>query len=66
METASSFKKKTTQLFVIIPYGHLINQLKYKAAEYGNNIELVDESFTSKCSFLDKEQIDHNSTYLGK
>lgn len=59
-------RKKTTQIFVIIPFHRLINLLKYKAAEQGINVELIDESHTSKCSFLDNEPICHHSTYLGK
>ena len=59
-------RRKTTQLFVIIPFYHLIKLLKYKAAEHGIIIDLIDESYTSKCSFLDNEPIRHHSSYLGK
>ena len=59
-------RKKTTQLFVIIPFHYLIRLLTYKAAEQGISVELVDESHTSKCSFLDNESICHHTTYLGK
>jgi putative transposase len=45
-------RKKTTQLFVIIPFHLLVQLLMYKAAEVGITVELVDESYTSKCSFL--------------
>ncbi len=59
-------RRKTTQLFVIIPFHHLIGLLTYKAAEQGIEVELIDESHTSKCSFLDNEPICHHSNYLGK
>ncbi|MCG3226663.1 MAG: transposase [Candidatus Heimdallarchaeota archaeon] len=59
-------KRKTSQLFVLIPFYHLINLLLYKAAEKGITVELVDESFTSKCSFLDNESIQHHTAYKGK
>ena len=59
-------RRKTTQLFVIIPFLRLINLLKYKAAEQGIRIELIDESHSSKCSFLDNESIRHHDIYLGK
>ena len=59
-------RRKTTQLFVIIPFHRLINLLRYKAAEQGITVELIDESHTSKCSFLDNESIQHHNTYLGK
>ena len=59
-------KRKTTQLFVIIPFHNLIRLLTYKAAEQGITVDLVDESYTSKCSFLDNEPICHHSSYLGR
>ena len=59
-------KRKTSQLFDLIPFNHLINLLLYKAAEKGITVELVDESFTSKCSFLDNESIQHHTAYKGK
>jgi putative transposase len=59
-------RRKTTQLFVLIPFHHLIRLLTYKAAEQGIKVELIDESHTSKCSFLDNEPICHHPTYLGK
>jgi IS605 OrfB family transposase len=59
-------RKKTTQLFVLIPFYHLIRLLRYKAEEQGITIELIDESYTSKCSFLDNEEIYEHSSYMGK
>jgi putative transposase len=40
--------------------------LEYKAEEVGVQIITVDESYTSKCSFLDLEPIQKYTTYLGK
>jgi len=60
-----SLRKKVTQLFVSIPFYQLISLLRYKAAEKGIIVELIDESYTSKCSFLDNEPISHHS-YIGK
>lgn len=59
-------RKKTTQLFVIIPFHHLISLLEYKAAEEGIDIVLVDESYTSKCSFLDNEPVQKQTSYQGR
>ena len=59
-------RKKTTQLFVIIPFQKLISLLEYKAAEEGIVVVLVEESHTSKCSFLDNESIQHHASYRGK
>ncbi|MCE7738605.1 MAG: transposase [Candidatus Heimdallarchaeota archaeon] len=49
------FQKKTTQMFVTIPFLKLINMLKYKGAEEGIIVEIMPEEYTSKCSFLDNE-----------
>ena len=59
-------RKKTTQMFVIIPFHQLINLLEYKAAEEGIKVELVEEDYTSKCSFLDNEPVQKHSLYKGK
>jgi len=59
------FQKKTTQMFVTIPYLRIINMLKYKAAEVGIKVELIPEEYTSKCSFLDNEFPSKKSTYAG-
>ena len=58
--------KKNTQNFVTIPYNKLIQQLEYKAAEQGIMVIKQEESFSSKCSFLDNESIEHHRKYLGR
>jgi putative transposase len=58
--------KKNNQNFVQIPFNMLINQIYYKGQEYGINVVKQEESYTSKCSFLDNEEIDKHETYLGK
>lgn len=45
--------KRNTQNFVTIPYYKLIHQLVYKATEQGITVIKQDESYSSKCSFLD-------------
>ncbi len=57
---------RNNQIFVLIPYQKIINQLTYKAEEEGIAVELVEENHTSKCSFLDNEAIEHHEQYLGK
>ena len=59
-------RKKTTQLFVIVPFNRLIALLSYKAEERGIAVELVEESYTSKCSFLDNEFPQKYTKYRGK
>ena len=58
--------KKTTQMFVTIPFLKIINQLKYKGEECGIKVELIPENHTSKCSFLDNEFPQKRQTYAGK
>jgi len=58
--------KINNQKFVQIPFFKLINQIKYKSELVGIDIIIEGESFTSKCSFLDKEPIKKHKNYMGK
>ena len=58
--------KKKNQSFVNIPFITLIKQLEYKCKLEGINFILTEESYTSKCSFLDNEEVCKHNTYLGK
>ncbi|MFX0051640.1 MAG: RNA-guided endonuclease InsQ/TnpB family protein [Candidatus Hermodarchaeota archaeon] len=58
--------KKHAQNFVTIPYYRLIHQLEYKAVEQGIKVIQQEESYSSKCSFLDDEPIEHHTNYLGR
>jgi putative transposase len=40
--------------------------LKYKCEKHGINITTHEESYTSKCSFLDNEEIKKHDEYQGK
>ena len=59
-------RKKITQLFVVIPFDKIIQVLKYKAEEHGIVVLRIEESYTSKCSFLDNEYPKKRDKYLGK
>ena len=58
--------KKNNQNFVSIPYSLLINMLRYKLEEKGGVLIELNEAYTSKCSFLDNEEICKHETYKGK
>ena len=58
--------KRNNQNFVSIPHAEFINQLKYKAKLSGIEVIITEESYTSKCSFLDNEEIKKHETYKGK
>jgi putative transposase len=57
--------KRTNQSFVQIPFLMLLNMLRYKCALAG--ILVVDrrEDYTSKCSFIDNEDICKKEKYAG-
>lgn len=57
---------KMNQTFVSIPYNRLIEMLQYKCKLKGFKVVLINEAYTSKCSFLDNELICKHETYKGK
>jgi IS605 OrfB family transposase len=58
--------KRNNQTFTQIPFVELIKKVKYKAEEEGIEVELRDEAYTSRCSFLDDEPIGRHDNYVGK
>lgn len=44
----------------------MISQIQYKSKLIGIELIVEDESFTSKCSFLDNEPIEKHKIYKGK
>jgi putative transposase len=58
--------KANNQNFVQIPHARLINMVSYKLEMVGIPTKLQQESHTSKCSFLDDEQVRHQEKYVGR
>jgi len=58
--------KRGNQNFVNIPHARFIDMLSYKAKRAGIHVVLTEESYTSKCSFLDRESVQKHDSYLGK
>ena len=63
--------KRNNQNFVQIPHGRFIEMLKYKCKLLGINVILQEESYTSKASFLDLDEIPvysktHNIKFSGR
>ena len=54
------------QNFVNIPFYRFINMLDYKCRLKGINFQTITEEYTSKCSFIDEEEIEKHINYLGK
>jgi putative transposase len=50
--------KRTNQNFVTIPHARFIDMLSYKTKLVGIQVFISEESYTSKCSFLDAESIE--------
>ena len=58
--------KSNNQKFVQIPHSVFISMSKYKCELEGITVIVREENYTSKCSFLDNEEICKHEEYLGK
>jgi IS605 OrfB family transposase len=58
--------KKNNQKFVQIPFLELLNILTYKARLKGITVVTHEESYTSKCSYFDREEMCHHEKYMGR
>lgn len=61
-----SIGKRNNQNFVNIPFYKFISMLEYKCKLEGIKTVTQEESYTSKCSFLDNEPIQKQESYLGR
>jgi putative transposase len=57
--------KRNNQKFVSIPHARLLALLQYKLALVGIEVIVTEESYTSKCSALDRESIEYHDIYCG-
>jgi len=58
--------RRNNQNFVQVPHARFIAMLQYKAELVGIEVRTINESHTSKCSFLDAEPMGHREHYVGK
>lgn len=58
--------KRNNQNFCQIPFNDFIYQLTYKGQLEGMKVIFTEESYTSKCSFLDDEECRKHQTYQGR
>ena len=57
--------KVNNQKFVSIPHAKLIEQIRYKAEEYGIQVVVREESYTSKASALDLDPVPNYDSTSG-
>ncbi|MBP5458920.1 MAG: transposase [Clostridia bacterium] len=62
----ASMRRRGNQNFVSIPFYNFISMLEYKCRLEGIRVFEVQESYTSKCSFLDNEEIKKHDSYMGR
>jgi putative transposase len=58
--------KRTNQNFCQIPFNMFISMLCYKCRMAGIRAVCTEESYTSKCSFLDDEECRKHKEYMGR
>ena len=58
--------RRNNQKFVGIPFNTLLDMLHYKCNLVGVRVIVAEESYTSKCSFIDNEEIKKKEVYEGK
>jgi len=58
--------RRNNQNFVAIPHARFIQMLTYKAELAGIAVKVIEESYTSRCSFLDNEPCVKHLEYRGK
>lgn len=58
--------KKNNQNFVCIPHSQAVDMLNYKCRLRGITVITINESYTSKCSFVDNEEVKKHQKYKGK
>ena len=61
-----SIGRKNNQSFAQIPFERFLRLLDYKCRMEGIKLLTVNEEYTSKCSFLDGEDICKHDTYAGR
>jgi putative transposase len=53
----SNIGKRNNQSFCHIPHHLMVSMIQYKAAHQGINVQLTEEAYTSKASFLDHDPL---------
>ena len=64
-KTRSKLNKAVNRKFISLPFYKLIESIKYKALLCGITVIVQEESYTSKCSAIDREPIEFHLNYAG-
>lgn len=62
----SNLGRRNNQKFQSIPFYSFKRKLEYKCLDNNINLQFTEESYTSKCSFIDNEKMKKKDQYLGK
>lgn len=62
----SKMSKTNNRRFVQIPFDKLIHQLQYKLEQNNIKVILTEESYTSKASFIDQDEMKKDVQFNGK
>ena len=65
-KTEINIGARNNQNFVNIPHARFIDMITYKAELVGIEVKLTEESYTSKCSFIDDEALCKQDKYAGR
>lgn len=65
-KTEINLGRRNNQAFINIPHARFIQMIKYKCRLVGIEVKLTEESYTSKCSFIDFESLERQDKYVGK
>lgn len=58
--------KRNNQNFVNIPHSRLVEYIGYKYGSMGGIVKLTEESYSSKSSFFDKDEMEKDIEFSGK
>lgn len=64
-KTEINIGSRNNQNFVCVPHARFVEMLTYKAEAAGIVVTLTEESYTSRCSFLDLEPMEKREVYAG-
>lgn len=62
----SKMSKSNNRRFIQIPFDKLIHQLQYKLEQNNIKVILTEESYTSKASFIDQDEMKKDVQFNGK